>query len=80
MTKINFYLTKTTIIILNIFRNVTKVSNDSGLMQQAQSTHTLPHHHHHYQKQPHSGHATLPRSSVIHDMGLPRGVDSLNVR
>ncbi|CAD6227475.1 GSCOCT00001162001.2-RA-CDS [Cotesia congregata] len=59
-------------------RNVTKVSNDSGLMQQAQSTHTLPHHHHHYQKQPHSGHATLPRSSVIHDMGLPRGVDSLN--
>ncbi|XP_034947404.1 neuroligin-4, X-linked-like isoform X2 [Chelonus insularis] len=55
-----------------IRRNVIKGSSESGLLQQAQSTHTLPHQHH-YQKQQHPGHATLPRSSVIHEMGIPRG-------
>ncbi|XP_063976101.1 neuroligin-4, Y-linked-like [Diachasmimorpha longicaudata] len=48
-------------------RNVMK-ANDPGILQ-SQSTHTLPHQHH-YQKQQHTPHATLPRASVIQDMGM----------
>lgn len=42
-------------------------NDGSGLIQQAQSTHTLPHQH---QKPHHHQHSTLPRASVIQDINL----------
>ncbi|KAK0093666.1 hypothetical protein PV326_012954 [Microctonus aethiopoides] len=51
-------------------RNVIKSANDPGLLQQTPSTHTLPHQHHYQKQQSHVGHSTLPRTSVIHEMGL----------
>ncbi|XP_043283676.1 neuroligin-4, X-linked-like isoform X2 [Venturia canescens] len=65
-------------------RNVMKGDpNDPILMQQGQSTHTLPHQHHYqHQKQHSQQHATLPRATVIQEMsmqGPPNGSIHLKV-
>lgn len=79
----NYFMSAKKILLQHLFhifgfvfdRNVMKGgSNDPGLMQQGQSTHTLPHQHHYqHQKQHSQQHATLPRATVIQEMSMQVG-------